>query len=300
MPGLTLAVSKEGQLIYEKAFGFADVDHNKLMSNDTRIRVASVSKVITATALGKLISDGLLDIDKPIGHYVQYLDKKYKNLTIRHLAGHTSGVPHRPKGRKHGNTNLMSIKSSAMLSTGDLKFEPNDSYEYSTHGYNLIAAVIEAVGNKPFTQYLDEEIFGPLKMNSTKAEDLMMLDDLDSKIYYLKNDKLLEDKKPKSGSFKLAGAGFRSTASDLVKMMNAYNSNIISSDVVGQLFESNTLNNGEKTNVGIGWRKSIDAFGYEVIEHAGSWNGARSVLVHYPNEKNEHFDFNKFYLSCIY
>lgn len=88
-----------------------------------------------------------------------------------------------------------------------------------------------------------------------------------------------------SASYKLPGAGFRSTPTDLVKLTNAYSNGFISKEVVSKMFQSNTLGNGEKTKVGITWRNSFDIFGNLAIEHAGSWRGTRTVLVYYSREQ---------------
>ena len=283
IPGLSIAISKNGNLIYSQGFGYANVKDEILMETDTQLRTASVAKVITATALGRLVSQNKLNLDAPIKKYIPYVNDAYANITSRQLAGHTSGLAHRPKGNSYKSKQYNSIKETVQLMKAPLLFEPDLDYHYSTHAFNLLAAVIEGISGKNYIEYMQEEIFKPLDMVHTFPENINNLTIKDAQLYYIKNNKLRKERLT-NGSYKIPGASFRSTPTDLVKMMNAYDTKFISKDAIAILFKSHQLKNGEKTNVGIAWRSSIDPFGYNAIEHAGSWLGARTVIVHYPQE----------------
>ncbi|MEO0469873.1 MAG: serine hydrolase domain-containing protein [Bacteroidota bacterium] len=283
LPGLSISIAREGQLLYSKGFGFADVERQRPMQPETSIRTASVAKVLTATALGRLISEGKLDIDAPIKNYVSYLESPYANLTVRQLAGHTAGVPHRPKkkkNRRYSNTR----ERIELMEKGELLFEPDTEYRYSSHAYNLLAAVIEGAAAKSYESFMQEDVFAPLGMTHTKPEVLSALSEQDASAYFFKKDKLTKDTKLVDGSYKLAGAGFRSTSVDLVKMMRAYSNGFIEQPVVQTMFQSHQLKDGQQTQVGLGWRINQDMHGRKTVEHAGSWQGARTVIVHYPAE----------------
>lgn len=284
LPGISIAVSKNQEVIYAKGFGYADKENSVAMTPSTRLRTASVAKVITATALGRLISEGTLDVDVPISQYIPYINAQYANLTTRQLAGHTSGMEHRPSGNRGKNKQHTEIKETVELMDEPLLFTPDTDYKYSTHAYNLLAAVIEGASGKSYEDYMNTEVFEPLGMTNTIPENIDALTNNDAKLYYLKNDKLRKEKLS-NGSYKLPGAGFRSTPTDLVKMMNAYSNGLISESAVATMFKSHQLTNGEKTNVGIAWRSSYDVFGNQPIEHAGHWRGARTVVVYYPEEE---------------
>ncbi|MEM7084920.1 MAG: serine hydrolase domain-containing protein [Bacteroidota bacterium] len=282
-PGLSIAVSKNGNIIYAEGFGYANIEKSIAMDTTTRLRTASVAKVITATALGRLASEGKLDFDAPIHQYVPYINKDYAHLTTRQLAGHTAGLPHRPRGARYKKKQYDAIKETVGLMEAPLLFEPDTDYKYSTHAYNLLAAVIEGTSGKAFLDYMNNAIFKPLGMTHTGAEHIKKLTKKDAQIYYVKNGKPRLEKIT-NPSYKIPGAGFRTTPSDLVKMMEAYSNGFISKKVVEEMFSSHHLKNGTKTNVGIAWRSSFDPFDNRVIEHAGSWRGARTVIVHYPNQ----------------
>ncbi len=284
LPGISISVKKENEIIYSKGFGYSDIKKKKKMKADTPIRAASVSKMITVTALGKLATEGKIDFDKPIKEYVHYTTPPYANLTVRQLAGHTSGIPHKPNKRrkkKYSNTQ----ETYDLIQNSTVLFKPDTQYKYSTLAYNLLAAVIEGASGKTYTKYLKEDIFPSLNMNNTFPEIINDLDKNDAKSYYQKKGKLVLEKKLSDGSYKLAGAGFRSTSIDLVHMMDAYSNGFIDPKIVEIMFSSNELSNGEKTNVGIGWRINEDIQGKRTIEHAGNRQGARTVIVNYPEEK---------------
>ena len=282
-PGLSIAVRKDGKMLYAKGFGFANLEEKIKMDPTIRLRTASVAKVITATALGRLVSEGKLDFDAPITKYVPYIQKSYAQLTTRQLAGHTSGLAHKPKGTKYEKKQFDNIKETVALMQRPLLFEPDTDYKYSTYAFNLLAAVIEGASGEKYMDYMNEAVFKPLGMLHTFPENIETLTNKDAQVYQLKKGQLSKDKLT-NASYKLPGAGFRSTPTDLVKMMDAYATGFISKDIIKDMFNSHQLKNGKKTNVGIVWRSSVDTFNNMVIEHAGNWRGARTVVVYYPKD----------------
>lgn len=283
VPGLSIAVRKDRETIYSEGFGYANLEDKIKMDPSVHLRTASVAKVITATALGILASEGKLDFDAPIKKYVPYIPKTYANLTARQLAGHTSGMRHRPKGERFKKKQYDNIKETVLLMKAPLLFQPDTNYTYSTHAYNLLGAVIEGASGTSYYDYMSEVVFKSLGMTDTYIENIATLTSKDARLYSIKNG-TLRKAKITNASYKVPGAGFRSTPTDLVRMMDAYANGMITKPVTKEMFKSNQLKNGTKTNVGIAWRSSLDPFDNIVLEHAGSWHGARTVLVHYPKE----------------
>ncbi len=271
--------------MYANGFGYADIKSKKPMTSYIKLRAASVSKLITTMGIMKLVHEKKLDLDVPITEYIPYLNPKYESITCRHLLGHTSGLVNKPKGEWYKKKQFNSIRPTVSLSKEDLLFKPGSSYNYSTHAFNMLAAAIEGASGERYIDYMQNEIFDALGMDETCPENLKEIDSLYASLYYFRKGKLKLEKKAINGSYKLAGAGFRTTPSDLVKMTKAFTSEFLSKDVVNEIFKSQVLTNGDKTHVGLGWRISIDAFGHTVVEHAGSWMGARTVIVYYPEEE---------------
>lgn len=283
LPGVSIAVSKDEKIIFTKGYGYADIKNQQLMTPDMQLRTASVAKLITVTALGKLLSEGKINLDAPIQTYVPYIDSQYAHLTLRQLTGHTAGMSHRPKGKAYKKKQYTSIEESTQLMKAPLLFESDTNYQYSTHAFNLVAAAIEGASKTSFENYLKEAVYTPLGMHQTFTENIKQLSPKDAQLYYVDEGKLKKEKLT-NASYKLAGAGFRSTPTDLLKMMHGYTNGFITSETKTNMFKSHQLRDGTKTQVGVAWRSSIDAFGLPVIEHAGSWRGTRTVLVHYPKD----------------
>ena len=283
LPGISLAISKNEKVIYAKGYGYSDVKKKTPMLPNTRLRTASVAKVITATALGKLMSEGNVQLDAPIQKYIPYIPTQYASLTLRQLSSHTSGMSHRPDEKTYKKKRFTEIKETILIMDKPLRYAPDTGYSYSTHAFNLIAGAIEGIADTNFEDYLNNQIFKSLGMKDTYIENIDSLSINDASLYYLKKGKQRTEKLT-SASYKVAGAGFRSTPTDLVKMMHGYTNGFIDTATTKEMFTSHRLKDGKQTQVGIAWRNSIDAFGNPLIEHAGSWLGTRTVIVHYPKE----------------
>lgn len=277
LPGISIAIRKSGKTVYSNGFGFANMAQNQAMHVNTKLRAASVSKVITATALARLVSLEQLDWDDTLSKHLPNLHREYANITIRQLANHTAGMVHRTKKKYKNTAQLLAKSKEALL------FKPGTDYSYSSHAFNFLAAVIESVSGVSFETYMSNEIFKPLQMNQTLADKKEYKDDDDASLYYLKDGRL-KNERFTSSNHKLAGAGFKTTPHDLTLLLDAYSNGFIKSKVVDEMFSSSQLENGTETQVGIAWRASIDPFGHRLIEHAGNWRGARSVVVHYPDD----------------
>src|SRR5258706_15952533 len=148
LPGMSIAVSKHGKIIFAEGFGYADVENKAPVTIKTQFRTASVAKVITATAVGKLVQDGKLDLAIPVQKYVPFFPIKSFPINSRQLAGHIGGLPHYSHADKIENRFYTSVKDAlGVFSHEDLIAEPGTKNSYSTHGYTLLSAVIEGASD---------------------------------------------------------------------------------------------------------------------------------------------------------
>lgn len=286
LPGVSVAIRQDGELLLAKGYGWADVVNESPVTPSSSFRTASVAKVMTATALGRLASQGKLDFDLPISTYVDYLPEHLAMMTTRQLASHTSGIRHYSRGDRLRNRFYGSIEEAVgVFSRVQPQAEVGQEYAYSTHGYTLLSAVIEGASGQAYLDYMQEEIFAPLGMPHSHPDLIADPAPTDVSVYILNNGSARLVRNLSDPSYKWAGAGFRTTPTDLTQMMTAYTNGFIAPEVVEDMFRSAQLNDGTEVQVGIGWRSGFDAFGRSVIEHAGNWEGARSVIVYYPAEK---------------
>ena len=285
LPGLSIAVSQNGRIVFAEGFGFADLASQRLVTPRTRFRTASVGKVITATALGTLVQAHRLDLDAPIQTYVPSFPTKAWPITARELAGHLAGMPHYSDADKIEPRFYPSVQDALTVFAHEaLREAPNTRYRYSTHGITLLSAAIEGAARQPFLEYLQQAVLAPLGMRST-APDIRAHPAPELATYYeLRAGALQPVTHPEDPSYKWAGGGLTSTPSDLVRLAEGYFNGFLDAATVSSMWASQRVASGGETGVGLVWRLGHDATGRRTVEHAGSMEGARAVLVIFPDE----------------
>ncbi len=281
-PGLSVAVQVADSLVWAEGFGIANVEHKVPVHLNTRFRVGSISKTLTSVAAGLLYEQGLLDLDVPIQTYVPSFPDKGAPITTRQLGGHLSGVPN-----YEGEDFVNLIHYESVLASLD-KFKnrplvspPGEQFHYSSFGFTLISAVVEAASGEPFLDYMDAAVFGPLGMESTTADRYEMVIPHRTGFYEI-TDIGVQTAIFTDNSDVWAGGGFLSTPSDLV----SFGSGLLRGDLVRPetlelLFRSMTTRDGEVTDYGFGWMIE-DVDGYRMVGHGGSHFGAKAHLLLFP------------------
>ena len=171
LPGLSVAVGIDGEVVWAEGFGWADLGQESLLTPLSLLRVGSVSKPLTAAAVGLLYERGLLDLDAPVQDYVPDFPLKRWPVTTRLLMGHIAGVRHYrgDEGRSTQSCDAVPERL-AVFADDTLLFEPGHDYSYSSYGWTLIAAVVEAVAKEPFLDFMDREVFVPLGLDDTRPD----------------------------------------------------------------------------------------------------------------------------------
>ena len=289
LPSLSIAILRDGEIVYANAWGYADIESRVAATADTRYRCGSVSKVLTATALGRMVQDGRLDLDAQLVRYVPTWPAE-PTITARQLAGHLSGVAHYqgvdrlPGNSRHYDSVLESLE---VFRDSPRAGVPGAAYAYSTHGYTLLSAAIEGAAGSPFLEVLDEEVFSPLGMTSS-GPDLRasphprMATLYDRAAGQPRVPEAIAE--PEDPSYKWAGGGLVSTPSDLVRLAWAYLDGFIEPGVVEEMWTSQRTSDGEETGVGITWRIERDDMGRRVIHHSGAMGGARATVAIFPDQ----------------
>ena len=174
--GVSVAISKNGSIIYDRQIGMADIEHSVKVSDSTRFGVASITKLVTAIAVLELLNMNKLDLDMPIQTYVPtYPQKAEGEITLRMLLTHTSGIPH-PSNRTpelfatHFETATDAV---AFFADDKLLYAPGSNASYSSTNYNLLAAAIEGITSKGFNDYITKEIFDHLGLMNTSFDNVL-------------------------------------------------------------------------------------------------------------------------------
>lgn len=287
IPGIDIAISINGEIVWSEAFGFSDLENNVPVSpRKTVFRIGSVSKPITTAALGKLIDNGKINIDDNVKKYVSYFPKKKHPITIEQVAGHIAGIRHYKNNEYLSKENYTTVKSGVAIFKDDkLLFKPGTKFSYSSYGYNLLSAVIEGASGENFIDYVQREVFDALEMHTTYADKNEKIIFNRTSFYTLDSSGTIVHAPYVDNSYKWAGGGFISTTADLIKFGEAFiNKGFLSEKTIKTLTTSLNINDGKETGYGIGWavvnNKNLKRF-----SHDGTSVGGITKLIVYPNNK---------------
>jgi serine beta-lactamase-like protein LACTB len=285
VPGLSVAVGVDGEIVWAEGFGWADLENRVPVWPSTKFRIASISKSLTAGAVGKLVEEGRLDLDAPVQMYVPSFPEKEWPVTTRLLGGHLAGVRHYRDREFESMVHYDDVVDALEIFADDpLIHEPGTAYEYSTYGWNLISAVVQSVAGEPFLNYMRTVVLEPNGMDETVAEHVDSLIYHRSRAYLRTPDGHMINAPYVDNSNKWSGGGFLSTASDLVRYGFAYlGGRFLRPETVELLWTSQHTRDGERTDYGIGWREHLEG-GQRIISHTGGAVGGTTVLVIYPDE----------------
>lgn len=286
IPGIDISISIDGNIVWSEGFGYANLEHQvPVISGKTLFRIGSVSKPLTAVALGKLIDSGKLNLDSEIQTYVPYFPKKELPISIKQIAGHIAGI------RGYKNNEFLSAKRYYSVVEGlqifkndSLLFKPGEKYLYSSYGFNLLSAAVEGASGTSFLNFMQNEIFSKLNMTNTyadKNENII----LNRSAFYQTDSLNIKNATYVDNSNKWAGGGFISTTHDLIRFGNAMiNEELLTKKTTKALTTSQKLNNGKKTGYGIGWgiikRGKLKGYGH----NGGSVGGVTKFEI-FPKEK---------------
>lgn len=286
LPGLSIAVGRESELVWADGFGYADLEQRVPVSTSSKFRIGSVSKSLTAAVIGILVDDGVLDIDKPVRHYLPDFPEKQWPVSVRQLAGHLGGVRHY-RGDEFYSTRAFSDVGETldMFVNDPLEHRPGTKYLYSTYGWTVISAVLERAADQPFRILLQQRLTDPLEMVDTVAEDMRPIIAGRVRYYERSTSGNAVNAPYVDPSLKLAGGGFLSTPSDLVRFgFELLDPKLLRSSTAATLVTPQRTEAGEYTGYGIGFESWTDDLGRIVFGHKGSSVGGRTVLAIWPDE----------------
>jgi CubicO group peptidase (beta-lactamase class C family) len=286
LPGLSIAVSMNGKLLWKEGFGYANIEEKINVDPDQHLfRIGSISKPITATALGQLVESGKIKFNDPIQKHVSYFPEKKFPINIEQVAGHLGGIRHYQGFEFYSNKYYEDVESAIGVFKDDsLRFQPGNKYAYSSYGWNLLSAVVEGASGEAFIPYMYEHVFRPLEMNNTHPDDKAKNIQGITNFYNNKEGKLIEAGEVDL-SIKYAGGGFLSTASDLIKFAESYNKRtLLNAKTIKKMWEPMKLNNGKLSRYGIGWRQGQDKKGRHWVGHTGGSVGGSSAMFLFEDQ----------------
>lgn len=278
IPAVSIVVLKNGAVVKAEAYGLADIEHGIPATPDTVFKIGSVSKQFLATGIMLLVQDGKLGLNDKISKYFDGTPPAWDAITIRHLLTHTSGLVREAPGFNpyRVQPDLDVIKTAYPL---PLQFTPGEKYDYSNLGYFALADIIRKVSGKPWGDFLNERVFAPLGMTSTRVTTAADIVPKRADGYtWTKETFQNTENWP---AVRPSGA-FLSTTLDLAKWEAALlTDRILKTSTKTEMWTPMTLNDGRKNPYGFGW--ALDDFrGIETIQHGGSLTGFRAHYLRWP------------------
>ncbi|WP_405566977.1 serine hydrolase domain-containing protein [Polaribacter sp. Asnod6-C07] len=289
VPGCALGIIKDGQLIYAKGYGLANMEYNIPNAATSVFRIGSTSKQFTAACIVLLAEKNKLSLDDNLKSIFPDFPEYAEKITIKHLLNHTSGIRDYLqisylKGLGdddfYKDTHIMKW----LINQTDLNFVPGEEFLYSNSGYWLLGQIVNKVAGINMAQFAKKEIFEPLKMNNTHFHnDHTQIVKNRASGYMPDNN---ENYKISMTTLDMIGdGGIFTSINDIKKWDDAfYESNVLSKAFWNVMTQQGILNNGKEINYAAGLM--INTYkGLKTIRHGGAFVGFRAELLRFPEQK---------------
>jgi CubicO group peptidase (beta-lactamase class C family) len=288
MPGLALAVIRDGKIIKAQGYGLSNVELNVPVKPETIFQTGSVGKQFTATAVMMLVEEGKVSLDDKISKYFPESPAAWKDITVRHLLTHTSGIT------DYGSETKKIIDLRVDYSEDELvrrfaefplDFPPGSKWSYSNSGYVILGVLIHRISGKFYGDFLEERVFHPLHMDATHIISEENIVPNRSSGYRLVNGVLKNQEwvAPKLNT--TADGALYTNVLDMAKWDAALTQqSLLKKSSYDQMYTPVRLTDGTAHPYGFGWEIAA-THGHPLIEHSGSWQGFHMNFSRYPADK---------------
>ena len=287
LPGAAIAVMQNGKIVFKKGYGSANLEYDIPVTSETIFHVASVSKQFTVFALLLLAEEGKLSLDDPIQKYISEVPDFGQEITLRHLATHTSGMRDQwdllnLAGWRWDDVITKEHVLKMVSRQKELNFKPGEQYMYCNTGFTLLAEVVARVSGKSFNEFTRKRIFTPLNMtNSQFYDDHQRIVKNRAYSYY---PWTFGYQKSVLSYANVGATSLFTTVEDLsLWAMNFKTLKVGSKAIVDQMNTLAILNNGD--TFGGAYGQFVGPYkGLQQIQHSGGDAGYRSYLSRFPDQ----------------
>lgn len=288
IPGLSIAVVRNGEIVKAKGYGLANVELNVAAKPETVYQSGSMGKQFTATAVMMLVEEGKIALDDKISKYFPDSAESWPDgwnaITVRNLLTHTAGTTDYPKDFdfRRDYTEAELLKKAQAI---PLAFAPGEKWSYSNIGYVTLGILIGKVSGRFYGEFLQERIFKPLGMTSTRIINEADIVPNRAAGYRMVKGELKNQEWVSPSMNTTADGSLYLTVLDVAKWDAAlYTQRLLKRSSLDQMWTPVKLNNGNTRPYGFGWAFG-DVGGHKVIEHGGAWQGFTSHIARYADEK---------------
>ena len=284
--GCAALVAKKGQIIYNKAFGMANLELNIPMQPDMVFRIGSITKQFTAVAILQLMEQGKLSLQDDITKFIPDYPTQAYTITIEHLLTHTSGIKSYTSITDYFTNVRKDMKPEEVINlfkNQPMEFAPGTKWNYNNSGFFLLGYIIEKITGKTYAEYIQENFFTPLGMTSScYGSDIRIIKNRASG--YQQGNDGPENSDYCSMTQPYSAGSIMSTVGDLFKWHQAVHSyKLVKKETIDKAFTEYKLKNGEGTGYGYGWFLS-QLQGSPTIEHGGGIFGYLTSSIYLPEE----------------
>jgi len=287
IPGLSLAVVRDGQVVLAQGYGLANVELGVAATPQTVYQLQSLTKSFTATGIMMLVEEGKVGLDDKIGKHLAVPTDRWKNITVRHLLTHTSGI------KDFINEPTVSLRLDVAeeevlkaAARRPLNFEPGEKYAYSNTNYHLLAMIVHKATGKSYGEFLRERIFDPLGMDQTRVVSLSEIIPNRAAGYRRERGAMRNGEFVAPTILGYGGGGLRSTVLDLAKWDAAlYTEKLLKRSSLEQMWTPAKLNSGKPTAYGFGWGIGTIR-GHRCLSHTGAHvTGFATAISRFVDDK---------------
>jgi len=283
IPGVALRIIRAGKAIKTAAYGLSNLELNVPVKPETVFEIGSITKQFTAAGILLLAQDGKLSVVDKIIKNIKDTPAAWKNITVRHLLTHTSGLKsYTGLDGFELTRHLTQQQFIEAIAAQPLEFQPGDSWKYCNTGFNLLGHIIENVSGRNYWDYMSERIFRPLGMNCTTNRQPSVIIPNRASGYeqvrhvWINRDYDLTDV--------FAAGALVSTVGDLAKWNAALDGDqLLSASTKEKMWTPARLNNGKPTKYGFAW--FVEATdGHLNVGHGGATSGFSASIQRFPED----------------
>jgi CubicO group peptidase (beta-lactamase class C family) len=288
IPGVGLAICRDGKIIKASGYGLANVELDVAVTPETIFQTGSVGKQFTSMAVMMLVEESKLGLDDKISKYIKESSDKWKEITVRQLLTHTSGIADyggeedsMSKGVINFRKDYTEEELIKAFSGMPLDFAPGEKWSYSNTGYVLLGIIIERITGKFYGDFLQERIFKPLEMNSTRIISEADIVPHRSNGYRLVKGELKNQEWVAPSLNTTADGALYTNVLDLAKWDAALNARrLMKPSSYEAMWTPVKLNDGKPYPYGFGWDVR-DEDGHPIVAHDGAWQGFTMNITRY-------------------
>lgn len=283
IPGLALAVVRDGETVLVRGYGVADLQSGVPVTGETVFDISSVTKTFTAAALMRLSDSGRVGIDRPVRDYLADVPESWSGMTVRHLLTHTSGLPETDVPTVNGAW-LADYTTSRMLEhafTAPLVARPGASFLYSDLGYFLLGVIIERVTGVRYGEFLRAAFFEPFGMSATTLLDQYAVVPRKADTYFLREGQLVRNRRYVQVELPSA-YGVLTSARDFARWESAMaRGQVVSAAAMAEMERPARASDGSELGYGFGWVVGAVS-GHRAVGHAG---GTGTYYLRLPDQR---------------